>query len=425
MEKEKISMNSLFSGIGTQERGIENTGCYDLTVISTSEIDRDAIIAYAAIHKDFTPEMAEEYSDYPSMEEIKKELAEKNIGYNPENKNPLGWLDRAKEFELKSCWLACKLTNNLGDISKIEALPYADLWTVSFPCQDISSAGGMKGFRKDSGTRSSLVWEQLRLLEKAVDDGMAPKYLMFENSPNILTKFRKEFEELRASLSDLGYNSYADKIRGMDCGIPQIRGRAFVICIRKDIDSGIPFSFPQPFPLECQLEDFLEEDVDEKYYIKSRELDEFFDQCVEAGALPDPNTQDPIAIVRDEKWWKARVPIKNNKYFDKPHTKGKESFLVGKCREFVRKNGFFPHIIVPDSKTHVKNHVARTLLTGCEKETSTNSMVVLGVLPMKDKADQDIHFRISRRAIENIGRLINNGVLRREKYIDKEERKDE
>ena len=413
MHKEKLSMNALFSGIGAQERGIENSGCFDLDVICTSEIDKDAIIAYAIIHKGLTHEMVDEYTDYPSMEDIKKELAEKNIGFNPKKKHSMRWLKRAKEHELKSYWLACKLNNNLGDISKIEALPYADLWTVSFPCQDISSAGGMKGFSKDSGTRSSLVWEQLRLLKKAVDDGMAPKYLMFENSPNILTKFRKELDELLTSLSDLGYNSYADKIRGMDCGIPQIRERAFVICIRKDIDSGIPFSFPQPFPLECQLEDFLEEDVDEKYYIKNRELDEFFDQCVEAGALPDPNTQDPIAIVRDEKWWKARVPIKNNKYFDKTHTKGQESFLVGKCREFVRKNGFFPHIFVPDSKTHVKNHVARTLLTGCGKETSKNSMVVLGVLPVKDKTVHDnTRFTVNRTGIKYIRRLISKGIIK-------------
>ena len=422
MEKVKLSANILFSGIGTQERGIENSGCFDLTVVATSEIDKDAVICYAAIHKDFTPEMAEEYTDYPSMAYIKKELVEKNIGFNPKKRNPMGWLEHAKEFEIKSCWLACKLNNNLGDISKIEALPYADLWTVSFPCQDISSAGSMKGFSKNSGTRSSLVWEQLRLLKRAVDDGIPPKYLMFENSPNILTKFRKGLDELLTVLSELGYNSYADEIKAMDCGIPQIRGRAFVICIRKDIDNGIPFSFSQPFPLECQLEDFLEEEVDEKYYIKSRELDEFFDHCVGAGALPDPNAKDPIAVVKDEKWWKAKAPIKNNEYFDKPHIKGQESFLVGKCREFVRKNGFFPHIFVPDSKTHVENHVARTLLTGCGKETSKNSMVVLGVLPVKDKSERDIHFRISRRAIENIRRLINNGVLGKENNIDKGEK---
>jgi site-specific DNA-cytosine methylase len=53
--------------------------------------------------------------------------------------------------------------NNLGDISKIEELPYADLWTVSFPCTNISLSGKMEGLDKNSDTSSSLVWQQIRL----------------------------------------------------------------------------------------------------------------------------------------------------------------------------------------------------------------------------------------------------------------------
>ena len=70
-------------GIATQERGIENSGCFDLTVICTSEIDKDAIISYAAIHKGLTPEMVKEYPDYPSLKEMKAELAKKNIVWTP------------------------------------------------------------------------------------------------------------------------------------------------------------------------------------------------------------------------------------------------------------------------------------------------------------------------------------------------------
>ena len=47
---------------------------------------------------------------------------------------------------------------NLGDITKIKCLPSADLWTYSFPCQDISVAGLQKGFEQGSGTRSGLLW---------------------------------------------------------------------------------------------------------------------------------------------------------------------------------------------------------------------------------------------------------------------------
>lgn len=420
MEKVKLTMNALFAGIGTQERGIENSGCFDLTVICTSEIDKDAIISYAAIHKGLTPEMVKEYPDYPSLKEMKAELAKKNIGCNPDKKNPLEWLINATGKEIKTCWLACRLNNNLGDICKIKELPYADLWTVSFPCQDISCIGKMKGFKQESGTRSSLVWVQIDLLEKAVNDGIPPKYLLFENAKELLRKFKDGFSEICTKLSELGYNSYAVELDAQNCGVPQSRKRTFAIFIRKDINIG-RFDFPKPFPLENQLEDVLEKGVGEEYYIQDKDLDKFFDECVAAGALPDPNSKEPIAVVRNEKWYQGRKGISDNKYFEKGYDKEKESALVGHSREFVSKNGYFPHIFLPVSGAHVKDHIARCLLTGCGEQTRKNSMVVLEVLPMKDKAGQDIRFRIGRTAIENIRRLINNEMFRKEKYIEKGE----
>lgn len=419
MEKVKLTMNALFAGIGTQERGIENSGCFDLTVICTSEIDKDAIISYAAIHKGLTPEMIDEYPNYPGIEEMKIELSEKNIG-DPDKKKPLRWLNKASEKDIKKCWLACRLNNNLGDICKIKELPYADLWTVSFPCQDISCIGKMKGFKQESGTRSSLVWVQIELLKKAVNDGIPPKYLLFENAKELLRKFKDGFSEICTKLSELGYNSYAVELDAQNCGVPQSRKRTFAIFIRKDINIG-RFDFPKPFPLENQLEDVLEKEVGEEYYIQDKDLDKFFDECVAAGALPDPNSKEPIAVVRNEKWYQGRKGISDNKYFEKGYDKEKESALVGHSREFVSKNGYFPHIFVPVDRTHVKKHIARCLLTGCGEQTRKNSMVVLEVLPVKDKADQDTRFRIGRTAIENIRHLINNEMFRKENYIEKGE----
>ena len=53
--------------------------------------------------------------------------------------------------------------NNFGDITKITELPYADIWTYSFPCTDLSIAGKQEGF---SGEHSSLLYEVYRLLER-------------------------------------------------------------------------------------------------------------------------------------------------------------------------------------------------------------------------------------------------------------------
>lgn len=237
MEKLKVTANILFAGIGCQERGLENSGVIDLDVLSISEIDSHAVLSYAAIHKGLTEEMIKEYDSYPSEEEMVRELTDKNIGYDPKKKS-FNWDKKAnRNFIIKKNWLANHLSRNLGDISRIERLPEADLWTISFPCQDISIAGAMRGFREGSGTRSSLLWENMRLLHKAVEDGTAPKFLMFENVKNLVgKKFKANFLELLDALDELGYKPYWKILNARDCGIPQNRERVFVVCIRKDIN---------------------------------------------------------------------------------------------------------------------------------------------------------------------------------------------
>lgn len=141
IKKVDLTANILFSGIGCQERGIENSGLYNLKVLNTSEINKEAILSYAAIHCGLTPELIENYLDYPSIDDMIKELEDKNIGYVPPADNhPEGkkynWHKYKKNNQkfIKKYWLAVHLSHNLGDISKIKSLPYADLWTVSFPC---------------------------------------------------------------------------------------------------------------------------------------------------------------------------------------------------------------------------------------------------------------------------------------------------
>lgn len=159
--------------------------------------------------------------------------------------------------------------------NKFEFLSYADLWTISFCCQDISVAGKMRGLKPDSGTRSSLLWENIRLLKKAKDDGTLPKYLMFENVKNLVSKkFIDDFNNLLEVLDELGFNSYWKVLNAKDCGVPQNRERVFVISIRKDIDNGT-YDFPKPFDTGIRLKDVLDKNVDEKYYL-SKDIQERF-----------------------------------------------------------------------------------------------------------------------------------------------------
>lgn len=282
MNKEKLTMNVLFSGIGCQERGFENSNLFDVEVVNTSEINKEAVLSYAAIHCGLTQEMVDTYTEYPSREEMAKQLKEINLGYEPEKNKCYDWdkLARRKTNDIGKYWLACKLTHNLGDINKIEFLSYADLWTISFCCQDISVAGKMRGLKPDSGTRSSLLWENIRLLKKAKDDGTLPKYLMFENVKNLVSKkFIEDFNNLLEVLDELGFNSYWKVLNAKDCGIPQNRERVFVISIRKDIDNGT-YDFPKPFDTGIRLEDVLDKEVDKKYYL-SKDIQERFIMNIE------------------------------------------------------------------------------------------------------------------------------------------------
>lgn len=272
LNRVKLTANILFSGIGCQERGFENSGLFDLEVLNTSDINKDAVVSYAAVHCGLTKEMVENYSDYPSREEMAAYLKVINLGYEPEKNKSYDWdkLARRKSNDIEKYWLACKLSNNLGDISKIEKLPYADLWTCSFPCTDISLAGKMKGLSPSDSTRSSLLWENIRLLKMAKDDGTLPKYIMFENVKNLVgKKFINDFNNLLSVLDELGFNSYWKVLNAKNCGVPQNRERVFVISIRKDIDNG-EFVFPKPFDTGIRLKDILDENVDEKYYLSEK-----------------------------------------------------------------------------------------------------------------------------------------------------------
>lgn len=309
-EKVKLTANILFSGIGAQERGFRNSNLFDIEVLSTSDISKEAVVSYAAIHCGLTNEMVESYTDYPSRDTMAQYLMDINLGYDPEKNKHFDWfkLVKRKKNDLEKYWLACKLTNNLGDISKVEELPYADLWTISFCCQDISVAGKMKGLKPDSGTRSSLLWDNIKLLEKAKNNKTLPQYVMFENVKNLVSKkFINDFNDLIDVMDELGFNTYWDVLNGKDCGIPQNRERVFVISIRKDIDNK-SFKFPVPFDNGLRLKDMLEDTVEDKYYLSDVATRKFqlFDKnkgndILVAGSInPDKKVQDRVRVLDSE-----------------------------------------------------------------------------------------------------------------------------
>lgn len=183
-----LTVNELFSGIGAQVSALQRLGI-PYNIVHTSDIDKDAVLSYAAVHCGLTEEMINSYADYPTREQMARELTEINLGYNFKENKPYNWfkfLNRKTKY-IEKYWLACKLSKNIGDISKVQNIEYADFWTYSFPCTDISVAGKQNGIIQGK-TRSGLLYEVRRLLETAKGNNTLPKYLMLENVKNLVGK---------------------------------------------------------------------------------------------------------------------------------------------------------------------------------------------------------------------------------------------
>ncbi len=160
-------------------------------------------------------------------------------------------------------------TPNYGDITKMTYIPQCDIFTWSFPCTDLSKAGKRAGL--DIGTRSGLVYEVLRLL-KATE--FKPKVLIMENVPDLVQEtFKAQFYEIQKEIERYGYKNYTRVLNAKDYGVAQNRERVFMVSILGDDH----YEFPIPFKLETRLKDYLEENVDEKYYLSDKILS-FFKQ---------------------------------------------------------------------------------------------------------------------------------------------------
>lgn len=134
------------------------------------------------------------------------------------------------------------------------------------PCQDFSLAGLQRGGNEGSGTRSSLMYESLRIIKK-----LRPKYVVWENVKNLISdKHVHNFEKYLNAMEMLGYENNYKVMNSKDYGIPQNRERVFTVSIRKDLNKH--FVFPLERPLTLKLKDMLEDQADEKYYLSDRAL---------------------------------------------------------------------------------------------------------------------------------------------------------
>ena len=240
----KIRIFEAFAGYGSQsialQRLKEDFPGFDFEVAGFSEIDRFAVLAY-----------------YAARDTRLHGQRIDRLNLNKYEPSP----------ELLTKY------RNFGDITKIEwaEVPDFDLFTYSFPCQDISTAGKQRGFDEGSGSRSSLLWECARAIEVK-----RPKFLLMENVKALVSdKFMPEFKRWMLWLQSLGYNNFTQVMNAKDYGVPQNRERVFMVSVLDDT----VFYFPKPYTLDRRLKDVLEANVDESYYLSDEKIQSIIEHC--------------------------------------------------------------------------------------------------------------------------------------------------
>lgn len=279
MKNKKLRVMECFGGIGACSKALERLGI-DYEIADYVEIDKYAVKSYNAIH---------------------------NTNFEPQ------------------------------DITTWDKDIEVDLIMHGSPCQDFSLAGKQAGGDKDSGTRSSLMYETIRIVEK-----LKPKYVIWENVKNLLSKkHRHNFDAYLETMEQLGYTNYYQVLNAKDYGIPQNRERVFTVSILgnesykfpkenkqecevvnplqgisgkswqfeqnvysensilRSLKAGggsgnIPkviehFEFPPKQELKLKLKDILESEVDEKYYLSEEIINKirykFDDENVLVGGM--------------------------------------------------------------------------------------------------------------------------------------------
>jgi DNA (cytosine-5)-methyltransferase 1 len=200
----------LFAGLGACSKALERLGV-EHEIVDAVEIDKYAIASFNAIH-----------------------------GTNFETQDITTW---DKDIEV-------------------------DLIMHGSPCQDFSVAGKQAGGDVGSGTRSSLMYETIRIVGK-----LRPKYVIWENVKNLLSeKHRHNFDAYLETMKALGYTNYYQVLNAKDYGIPQNRERVFTISV---LGEHKPFEFPEKQELKIRLKDILDDVVEEKFYLTDKNLEHY------------------------------------------------------------------------------------------------------------------------------------------------------
>ena len=142
-----------------------------------------------------------------------------------------------------------------------------DLLMHGSPCQDFSRSGLKKGGTKGSGTRSSLLFETIRIIEEM---NIKPKVVLWENVKGVLDRnLRASFFHYLKEMERLRYENKYEILNAMDFGIPQKRERIFVVSI---LGNNL-FNFAKLEKMQAMdISEFIEKDVSNLYEVRQESM---------------------------------------------------------------------------------------------------------------------------------------------------------
>jgi len=151
-----------------------------------------------------------------------------------------------------------------GDITIINEseIPPHDIILAGFPCQAFSIAGKRKGFED---TRGTLFFDVARIAKYH-----KPKILFLENVKGFVGHDKgKTFEVVKKTLEDMGYTLFYEVLNTKDFDVPQNRERIYIVAFLENIKK---FTFPKKLKAINSIHNFLDKNVDEKFYYNGKPL---------------------------------------------------------------------------------------------------------------------------------------------------------
>ena len=244
-----IRLATLFSGIGAIEQAFIKMNIDHQIVFACDNGERDLNI---------------------DEQDIKRKINEMNYKEKKE------YIDKLYDSLKKPNYMEISYLKNykLGkqnfyqDIRFLDGTIYhneVDLLVGGSPCQSFSIIGKRGGFKD---TRGTLFYEYARIVKE-----VQPKAFIFENVRGMINHDKgRTWETVKNTFEELNYKIYINDdpiLNAKDYGIPQNRPRLFVIGIRNDIDT-TKFVFPNKEELTTTVSDYLEKEVESKYYLKQK-----------------------------------------------------------------------------------------------------------------------------------------------------------